>query len=321
MDGISLMYKTKKIFGDNIHILEVKNDKTVIDYCPNTGKGIMNVYNIMPGVILSFIEFNTESSLNIDRGIKNVWEINYCIKGRFECEFSNNTFAYVGEGDFAVNSMENIPKISSFPLGMYLGVSIYIDIDLVSKNLSKVLETFSIDLDYINNKLNLKNQCYICKATSNLKHIFKEIYENKETININYIRIKIIELLFSLSTINDTQNHEEKYYTKNQVNKVKHIRDHMVEHDDIRFSLEKLTSEHYISLSLFKSCFKKIYGDSPYSYIRKYKMNKAAALLETNNSNINEVALSLGYRNASKFSKAFKDVIGMLPSEYKKKIK
>ncbi|HCW53948.1 MAG TPA: AraC family transcriptional regulator, partial [Clostridium sp.] len=101
---------------------------------------------------------------------------------------------------------------------------------------------------------------------------------------------------------------------------IKYLRNHMVAHENMSYSLEKFTKENDISLSLFKNGFKKIYGDTPYSYIRKYKMNKAAVLLKTSkDTNINDIAILLGYKNASKFSKAFKEVIGVTPREYKMK--
>lgn len=312
------MNNLKKIFGSKIKIIEETKDKLIIDYGAISGEGSMTIYSIMPGFILSFIDFNTESSLHNERGTKNVWEINYCIKGRFECEFKDNTFAYVGEGDLAVNSMENLPVASGFPLKLYYGIGIYIYVDEIKKSLSEVLKLLSINLNKIYENFNLKSECYISKAAPKIKHIFTEIYENRECIDSEYIKIKLIELLYFFNTMNKDLICEERYYTKNQVDKVKHIRDHMIEHDDTRFSLEELAREHYISLSLFKSCFKKVYGDTPYAYLRKYKMNKAAKLIKADKLNINEIAITLGYKNASKFSKAFKDVMGILPSEYKK---
>ncbi|OFI07785.1 DNA-binding transcriptional regulator MelR [Clostridium acetireducens DSM 10703] len=47
-------------------------------------------------------------------------------------------------------------------------------------------------------------------------------------------------------------------------------------------------------------------------------MNRAAFLLATTEKNINDIAISLGYLNASKFTSAFKSVIGVLLKEYRK---
>ena len=61
------------------------------------------------------------------------------------------------------------------------------------------------------------------------------------------------------------------------------------------------------------------YGDTPYAYLKKYKMNLAAQWLSENKMKIGDIALELGYSNASKFAKAFQSVYGMLPKDYRKK--
>lgn len=47
-------------------------------------------------------------------------------------------------------------------------------------------------------------------------------------------------------------------------------------------------------------------------------MNLAAQWLSENKMKIGDIALELGYSNASKFAKAFQSVYGMLPKDYRK---
>ena len=47
----------------------------------------------------------------------------------------------------------------------------------------------------------------------------------------------------------------------------------MITHLDERVSLEQLAFRNQINLSLFHKIFLQIYGDTPYSYLKKYKMN------------------------------------------------
>ena len=62
-----------------------------------------------------------------------------------------------------------------------------------------------------------------------------------------------------------------------------------------------------------------VYKRQPYAYLKKYKMNLAAQWLSDNKMKIVDIALELGYSNASKFAKAFQSVYGMLPKDYRKK--
>ena len=67
-----------------------------------------------------------------------------------------------------------------------------------------------------------------------------------------------------------------------------------------------------------RKVFKAVYGAPVYQYIKSYKMKAAAEMLIFEQSlNIADVAQRLGYDNASKFSAAFRDVMGVSPQNYR----
>ena len=107
--------------------------------------------------------------------------------------------------------------------------------------------------------------------------------------------------------------------TEIQTHKEKAIRDYLIQHLDEKISLEHLAKEAHLSLTVFHKVFSHIYGDTPYAYLKKYKMNLAADILLNENKKIGDIALELGYSNASKFAKAFQSVYGVLPKDYRKK--
>ena len=110
-----------------------------------------------------------------------------------------------------------------------------------------------------------------------------------------------------------------KYFDKKQIQSTKAIREYLVSHLDEKVSLEQMAKEAHLNLSVFHLVFSHIYGDTPYAYLKKYKMNLAAQWLSENKMKIVDIALELGYSNASKFAKAFQSVYGMLPKDYRKK--
>ena len=60
----------------------------------------------------------------------------------------------------------------------------------------------------------------------------------------------------------------------------------MIERLDKKISLKQLTAEKDFNLSLFHKVFTQIYGDTPYAYMKKYKMNIAANELKNTDRKI-----------------------------------
>lgn len=91
----------------------------------------------------------------------------------------------------------------------------------------------------------------------------------------------------------------------------------MLQNEDGRISLKELAAEHEISLTQLKAGFKQIYGETPYAYLRSYKMHCASQRLLETDLQIGEIALELGYQNPSKFAQAFRAVVGCTPAQYR----
>jgi len=80
---------------------------------------------------------------------------------------------------------------------------------------------------------------------------------------------------------------------------------------------EALAKLAKMSQSKFKKLFKQLFGESPYQYYLKMKMNKAMNLLAKKDLSVSDVGYLLGYKNLSQFSKAFKKIYNILPKEVK----
>lgn len=98
--------------------------------------------------------------------------------------------------------------------------------------------------------------------------------------------------------------------------------------DELYASMEKRSTEMdlnvatvchdmLISPTKFNYKVKELTGDTPGAFFRKYKLNKAAALLREGRLNVAEVAAVTGFGTPSHFSVAFKRQFGVSPSEYK----
>ncbi|WP_417134091.1 helix-turn-helix transcriptional regulator [Rubneribacter badeniensis] len=72
-----------------------------------------------------------------------------------------------------------------------------------------------------------------------------------------------------------------------------------------------------MSVSSFKERFVRAFGISPMAYRRQCRLECAARLLETTGESVARIALSVGYRNPSKFSAAFASAFSHSPSEHR----
>ncbi len=66
-----------------------------------------------------------------------------------------------------------------------------------------------------------------------------------------------------------------------------------------------------------KNGFRDMYGKSIYEYVRSVRMKNASHLLENIDLSIGEIAGIVGYVNTSHFARAFRNVYGLNPSDYR----
>ena len=94
--------------------------------------------------------------------------------------------------------------------------------------------------------------------------------------------------------------------------KIRAIHEQITSNLQVRVTIEELSKQYDMPATSMKKCFREIYGDSIYSYQKRYRMNVAANLLmEDSKVEIQEIALKMGYENPGKFSSAFKSVMGV----------
>lgn len=304
-------------YGKRAKAIRDNKDYCVIDYgCK--GKGIISSYNLFDGISCCFLDFDTEEIMPSQKFNPDIISIVHCHTGRYECEFSNHKIFYLSEGYFSIMGTNHLPISFSFPLRTCYAFSLVIDKHEISQSTKNILKLFNIDIDLITERLALNENGYLSQPGIDLKHLFYEIYEAKDKENVEYFRIKALEFLYHIARLSRYDKCDFKYYEKKYIQLVKDIRNFMIEHLDEKISLKQVTKECNINLSLFHKVFIQIYGDTPYAYMKKYKMNIAAGELKKTDRKINDIAVSLGYNNASKFSIAFHSVYGILPKDYRK---
>ena len=81
-------------------------------------------------------------------------------------------------------------------------------------------------------------------------------------------------------------------------------------------SVEFLSRQVGMSRSSLYSKMLEITGETPVEYIRSFKLEKAAVLMEKSDLTVSEIAYHTGFSTPNYFARAFKAKFNMLPSEY-----
>ena len=84
-------------------------------------------------------------------------------------------------------------------------------------------------------------------------------------------------------------------------------------------TVESIAAQCNIHRNRLLKIFKDKIGKGPQAYLMEYRMSKASQLLITTNLSVNEIGNAVGYPNQLHFSRAFKNVYGVSPRQYKEK--
>lgn len=90
------------------------------------------------------------------------------------------------------------------------------------------------------------------------------------------------------------------------------------DHSAFDVRLEQLAKIACMGTTKLKCSFKLLHGCTITEYIQKRRMSQAEHLLSCTNLTIHQVAQTVGYHSASRFSQLFRKSTGILPNEYRK---
>lgn len=147
--------------------------------------------------------------------------------------------------------------------------------------------------------------------------IFSDSPDNYRTLYKMTTMEQIIDwLTYFRDSLCEIFREHKKEFRKPIVSQVKHyIREHVTEH----LSLNEVAAVFAISPNYLSQLFKK-YNDVGYNdYVTQCKIDEARRLLSSGSYKVYEVAEMLGFVSAFYFSKVFKKVVGVPPTEYMQK--
>lgn len=166
--------------------------------------------------------------------------------------------------------------------------------------------------------LNLGNKpCFIAKNPELYIKKINTIYEIAS--NKSYISdIKIYENIISIISLAT----QERYNTINKSAKslrlnILNIKNYLEDNFQNKISLDELAKKFFVNKFYLSRIFKDEFGTSINNYIISLKITKAKELLRFSQKSIEEIAFEVGIGDPNYFSRLFKKLEGMSPSEFK----
>ena len=95
-------------------------------------------------------------------------------------------------------------------------------------------------------------------------------------------------------------------------------REHTEQHYLRLHSLTDIAKETFVDKTYMCRLFQLYDRQTPYQFLIRLKMNKAAELLEDTDKQIKQVAHALGYTDPFHFSRTFKSIFGMSPKAFRR---
>lgn len=99
---------------------------------------------------------------------------------------------------------------------------------------------------------------------------------------------------------------------------VNQVHDFLIQNMQTRYSIEELSLKFHINQTTLKTTFKTVFGKPIAAYMKDCRIKRAKELLTHSEDTIAQIAQAVGYENQSKFTQAFKEETGLLPSQYRR---
>lgn len=308
-------------WGGQLVLTDKSDGCTVYQLKNETGEGTITMYEVFPGVALAYNDFHMKYFDSEFVPGKEIFCIDHCREGRLEYPAKKNAYSYIEAGDLKLDQRLTHTGHFEFPLSHYHGVMISFDMEKASESLPEEIKDFPVDIKKIRDKFCPASYPSAIHNPQSIEHIFGELYAVPEKIKRPYFKIKILELLLYLEALElPDQPQDKPYFYKTQVEKVKAIQVFLTKHPDLHVTQEELSERFEISKTSMKQCFKSVFGTSIGNWQLQYRMNLAAVLLkQEKDKSVAEIAGQVGYDSPSKFSMAFRRVMGMAPMEYRRR--
>lgn len=313
-------FEPSEFRDSGITLLARSDGCSVWQFRNESGDGTMTAYDVFPGVILSYNDFHMEYYQSNYVPDRSILAIDHCREGRMEYTVGDGMIGFTSAGDMKLDLRKQHTGDFTFPSCHYHGLTVAFDLEIIGQSLSEEIKNFPVAPEDLIAKFSLGSYPRVLHGMKDAEHIFGELYRVPEKIRIPYFKIKILELLLYLDAITvPKETNAHPYFYRTQAEKVKALRLFLTEHLSENYTQEELSSRFDIPMTAMKNCFRSVYGEAIGVWLTNYRINRAAEMLiREPKTSIAEIGSRVGYDNSGKFTVAFKKIMKLTPSEYRR---
>ena len=291
----------------------------MINVIKNVAESTYKEIEIANDFIILKLQNDSSEVQEVTRNIGNDFiQFHYCLKGKSKFNFNEGRYGFdVSEEQSLLlyNPQQDLP--------IHLELKPTTSVVSILLSIKKFHALFSQEADYIHflNDENIDKKYYDNKQiTPTIAVVLNQImnFNIHSSIEKLYLKAKSYELLSLYFNHSEDVDIEQCPFLVDEQNvqKIKNAKEIIIARMVEPPTLQELANEVGLTLKKLKEGFKQIYGDSVFSFLFEYKMEYARKLLESNEFNVNEVGLKVGYSTASHFIAAFKKKYGVTPKKY-----
>ncbi len=154
-------------------------------------------------------------------------------------------------------------------------------------------------------------------VTSQYLRMYKEFSEKKKGWNMMLTGLAVVILTTYCRNYNKTEQSSDK---PNKTKSWIHI-ENAIEYIHLNYKSDQLDNETIsksigVTANYLTKLFQDYLGFSLHTYVLNLKIEKSKKILADSQINITEAAIASGFSSIHVFSKSFKNITGMTPSEY-----
>ncbi|EZH71393.1 cupin [Aquimarina atlantica] len=154
-----------------------------------------------------------------------------------------------------------------------------------------------------------------------LKKQFLKIVEKKEKLDRFTIFLKILKILKTSKTETISSFISKRAYTDNEGKRMAKVFQVVMDEFNRDFSLKEVADLANMTPNAFCRYFKQRTNKTFFQFLIEVRIENACRLISRElDITISEVSYRSGFKNLSNFNRKFKEIKGMTPSDYKKRL-